>query len=648
MREPSGVMATSRSLPLSNAVGPDAVIVERTTEGGAGRVSSQTLPAARSALRSRAAAVAIARRRSGQPPAGYTFPPLPGFIAISPNGRHLAFVAVKDGRSQLFVRDLEKVVPRLLPGTEGAWQPAWSPDSRFVAFIDPPSGGRLKKIDIVGGSPLTIADWYSVTAWSPHGVILLTGRDGHLYRIPESGGQPIALVEPDPGRQETVIHRPIFLPDGRRFIFQAEGQNLSKNALFMASIDGGPRTHLLDGLTKFAYADGYLLYHREGTLMAQPFDHKEARLIGEAIPGAENLFTGERGFAAFTIADNGTLAYRADSESAAATLTWFDQQGNRVGTVAGPGADQNPQLSRDGRWLAVCRKGGGQHDIWIVDLQRNVPVRLTTDPAVDDFPVWSDDGKHVIFASSRKGVFDLYRRAADGSGADEMLFESAENKRPTDVSPDGRLLLFTARNDVWGLPLTGERTPFPILASPGSNEDNAVFRPDGQWIAYQSGDTGAPDIYLQPFLATGERIRMSTASATFPKWTAGRKTDPLQRPGCPHGRRCDRPAPPGGATVAVPLVRLDRVLGGRSRWTTVPARGVDRPGRRGADYRDPQLDGGAATQVTNHDTCDVRWCSATPAVARTGQRPPFFTVSQRPLPTPPCAGLYPRRRWRTS
>ena len=332
---------------------------------------------------------------------------------------------------------------------------------------------------------------------------------------------------------------------------------LSKNALFMASIDGGRRTHLLDGLSKFAYADGYLLYHREGTLMAQPFDHKEARLTGEAIPVVENLFTAEGGFAAFTIADNGTLAYRANSESAAATLTWFDQQGNRVGTVAGPGAYENPQLSRDGRWLAVCRKAGGQHDIWIVDLQRNVPVRLTTDPAVDDFPVWSDDGKHVIFASSRKGVFDLYRRAADGSGADEMLFASAENKRPTDVSPDGRLLLFTARTggmvgqlgqlDVWGLSLTGERKPFSILASPGSPEENAVFSPDGRWITYQGSDIGGAGIYIQPFPATGERIRVSTTPATFPKWTAGKQifyngqdaltvvdvTDP-RRPGAPR------------------------------------------------------------------------------------------------------------------
>ena len=460
------------------------------------------------------------------PPAGYTWPPLPGFLAMSPNGRHLAFVAVKDGRDRLFVRDLDKVAPRLLPGTEGAWQPAWSPDSRYVTFSD---GGRLKRVDIVGGNPLTIGDGSnSVTAWSRDGVILLTGRDGHLYRIPESGGQPMAVIRPDPGRQEISITRPVFLPDGRHFIFQANSQDASKNAVFLSSLDGAPRTHLIDGLSKFAYADGYLLYQRDGTLMAQPFDEKGGRIISGAVPVLENIYN-SRGFAAFSVADNGTLVYRADSASVAMTLVWFDRQGNRVGTVGGPGLYENPQLSRNGRWLAVCRKDGEQHDIWIVDMERNVPGKLTTDPGVDDFPVWSADNKYVIFASNRKGVFDLYRRAVDGSGTDELLFASAQSKRPTDVSTDGKLLLFTARTgqgggqeDVWGLPLTGERKPFFILTLSTGLDALPVFSPNRRWIAYQSNHSGAPGIYIQSFSgsATGARIRVSTAQATFPKWSA--------------------------------------------------------------------------------------------------------------------------------
>ena len=355
-------------------------------------------------------------------------------------------------------------------------------------------------------------------------MILLTGRDGRLYRVPATGGEPTVVVQLDPSRQEIGILRPRFLPDARRFIFQAISKNASKNALFMASLDGGSRTHLFDGQSTVSYIDGYLLYNRDGRLMAQRFDDRQGRLVGDAAPVVENLF-GAEGFAAYSIAGNGTLAYRADSQSVATTLVWFDRQGSRVGTVGGPALYQNPQLSPDGKSLAVCRKDGGQHDIWIVDLERNVPVKLTTDPAVDDFPVWSADSRSVIFASNRKGVFDLYRRMADGSGTDELLFDSAENKRPTDTSTDGKLLLFTARpgedtrpREVWGLPLTGERKPFPILTE--SNESNAVFSPDRRSIAYDGSDSGARAIYIQPFPVTGARVKVSTAPAAFPKWSA--------------------------------------------------------------------------------------------------------------------------------
>jgi Tol biopolymer transport system component len=385
-------------------------------------------------------------------------------------------------------------------------------------------------VDLADGTPRTITDWSSsVVAWSRDGVILLSGRDGRLYRVPDAGGQPVPVTELDRTRQEIAHSQPIFLPDGRRFIFNAQSQDASKNALFLGSLDGAARTHLLDGLTTVAYADGFLLFQREGTLLAQRFDETAGRLIGDAAPVIEGIFaanTPNSGFAAFTIARNGTLAYRGDSSSAAAALVWFDRQGNRVGTVGDPGSYENPQLSRDGRWLAVCRREGSRHDIWVVE--RNLRTRLTSDPAVDDFPVWSADDKHVIFASNRKGTYDLYRRAADGSGTDDVLLESPEGKRPTDVSPDGRLLLFTVRTrgglgalDVWGLPLVGDRKPFPIISSAEFNEWNAVFSPNGQWIAYQGNDSGAPRVYLQPFPSTGERVSVSTAPATFPKWDAG-------------------------------------------------------------------------------------------------------------------------------
>jgi serine/threonine protein kinase len=460
-----------------------------------------------------------------QPPDQHTLPPRPGFLALSPDGRHLAFVATARGQNYLFVRSLNSQHPRLLPGTEGAWQPVWSPDSRSLAFIDSWSGGRLRKVDLAGSPPLTLAEWSnSVAAWGNDGVILLTGRDGRLYRVAESGGRPVPIVELDSNRQETFIVRPSFMPDGRRFIFQGLSQDASKDAFFVGSLDGAPRTHLLNGRMKAAYSDGFLFYNDDDTLTAQPLDEQTGRLTGQAVPVIENIFAHE-GFAAFSVSGNGTLAYRADSRSSAASLTWFDRQGNRAGSIGAPGSYENPELSHDGRRLAVCQREGSQHDIWIVDLERNVSTRLTSGPAVDDFPVWSADDRHVIFASNRKGFYDLYRRAADGSGSDELLWESPEIKRPTDVSPDGKLLLFTRRTregsnslDVWALPLAGDPKPFPVISTAEFNDFNAVFSPDGRWIAYQGSESGSPQIYIQPFPATGARVRLSTTPGAFPKW----------------------------------------------------------------------------------------------------------------------------------
>jgi dipeptidyl aminopeptidase/acylaminoacyl peptidase len=322
-------------------------------------------------------------------------------------------------------------------------------------------------------------------------------------------------------RREIMLMLPTFLPDGQRFVFQAFSQDASKHAVFVGSLEGGSRSHLLDGMTNTAYADGYLLYHRDGTLMAQPFDDRTGHFAGSAVPTVENLFTGERGFAAFSVARNGTLAYRAAGHGAA-TLAWFDMQGKRVPTPGGAGPYEHPSLSPDGRKLAVCRTENGQRDIWIVDLDRGIPSRLTSSPAIDDYPVWSSDGTRVIFASDRNGPDDLYWRAADGSGGDELLFASPEIKRPTSVSTDGTLL-FTVRTgpgqnslDVWGLPLNADNKPVPVLAAREANEYNAVFSPDGHWVAYQRGEgNGRTQIYLQPFQRPAPRFGCRRTAEDF-------------------------------------------------------------------------------------------------------------------------------------
>jgi len=459
------------------------------------------------------------------PPPNHAFAPLPRSMALSPDGRHLAFVSMAAGRSQLWVRALDSVTARALDGTEGASRVGWSPDSGSIAFVDGLSSGRLKRVELAGGAPVPLVDWTTTAgAWSPTGQIVLAGRDGRLYRVPDRGGEAVTLFPLDQERRELNHRAERFLPDGRRFIFEAFSQDASKHALYLGSLDGTSRTHLLDGLSSVDYADGYLLYQRAGTLVAQLFDTTAGRLVGSATPMIENLFTAERGAAAFSVSDNGTLAYRSAGNAASATLAWFDRQGRRGAAVGGAGLYESPRLSPDGRFLAVSRKSAGQQDIWIIDLERNVSTRLTSHPGAENFPVWSPDGSRVIFTSNRSGPDDLYWRAADGSGEDTLLFASPEIKRPTDVSRDGTLL-FTVRTgpgqqtlDVWGLRLADPK-PFRVLASAGLNEWNAVFSPDGRRIAYARSEPGGPYIYLQSYPPTGPGIQVSTTTGMIARWS---------------------------------------------------------------------------------------------------------------------------------
>jgi Tol biopolymer transport system component len=459
-----------------------------------------------------------------------------GPLTLSPDGRRLAFVTGTFGKGQLWVRDLDSLTPRLLPGTEGAWHPTWSPDGRFLAFVIP--GAQYKKIDVNGGTPITIADpgftGLLSSAWSREGAILFTGAGARLFRIPESGGQPVAVTELDKSRNETSHTWPIFLPDGRRFIYAAQGSDTSKSALYLASLDSPARTHLIDGFSFVAYARGYLFFQRRGTLMAQPFDEKAGRVNGDGAPVIEGVQSDESfGDCACSVSADGTLAYITGTSLVGGNaLTWFDAHGQRAGTVGEPSVLQGFRISPDGRSLAVSLKdnstnsnNSANYDIWTIDLERNVSTRLTSDSKIDNNPIWSADGTHVIFRSDRKGQGDLYQRAAGGGGADELLFESLESKAPTSASRDGKLMLFTRnmggqkKTDIWALPLSGDRKPFPVVST-DFNESGAAFSPDGRWIAYDSSESGANQIYIQPFPPTGPRVRVSTTTGNNPAWSA--------------------------------------------------------------------------------------------------------------------------------
>ena len=455
-------------------------------------------------------------------------PPMaePFNVAISPDGRQLAFIAVgSGGRQQLWVRPLDSLQAQPLPGTEGANRsPFWSPDSRFLGFFT--ADGKLKKVEVSGGpvQTLCLCDM-GVTAggtWNQDGVIVFAGTVGGragLYRVSEAGGEPTLIAE---GRRGGW---PFFLPDGRHFLYL----DFETQGIFVRSLDSQENTRLLNAISKAAYAPpGYLLFVREGTLMAQPFDAERIELTGEAFPLVEDVATVRGGGStAFTVSTNGSLVYRSGTGSGETRLAWFDRHGQQLGALGPPGEYRNPRLSPDGKRVAVDRVVSSNKDIWLLEVEQGTASRFTFDPTDDRYPVWSPDGSRIVFDSLREGLPSLYQRVSSGTGNEELLLQSGGS--PRDWSPDGGSIIFTQVagivNDLWFLPLAGDprqavreaRKPVAFLQTQFA-ESLANLSPDGHWIAYVSNESGRFEVYVQSFPTPSGKWQVSTEGGTQPRW----------------------------------------------------------------------------------------------------------------------------------
>jgi len=456
-----------------------------------------------------------------------------GPVAISPDGRQLAFVASESGaRKQLWVRPLESLVAKPLPATADATYPFWSPDSRFLGFF---ADGKLKRIEVAGGPALSICDAPDARggSWSREGTILFepSFRDP-IHRVSANGGKSVPATKLDVSRNETTHRWPFFLPDGRHFLFfsgsHTAGAESELDAIFVGSLDGEKPKLLVNARSNAAYAAGYLLFVRQKTLLAQAFDPKSLKLKGEAFPIAENV-QDDPGFfsAVFSVSDQGTLAYQAASDSPGLSeLTWVDRTGKKLEVLGDPADYFEPRISPDGRRVAVAVEDPG--DIWIYDLARRVRTRLTFAESDDFAPTWSPDGARVAFSSQRTGSGDIYAKAASGTGADELLASSKIFKVPNSWSPDGRYLAYIAfqgapgsKADLWLLSLPdGKASP---LLQTQFDELQAVFSPDGRWLAYASNESGRFEIYVQPFPGPGGKWQISTSGGVQPRWARGGK-----------------------------------------------------------------------------------------------------------------------------
>jgi len=445
-------------------------------------------------------------------PTGATVAPFP---AISPDGRHVAFLAqaANDPVQRLFIRSMDELEARPLRGTEGAAQPFWSPDSRYVGFF---AEDKLKKIDIVGGPPQTLCNAASPEGgtWSRDGVVLFTADQAKgLYRVSEAGGEPSLVIAPNSVRQENSYRWPWFLPDGRRFLFQQE------TSVFLGSLDSSETRRLVPSDSKAIYASGYLLFVRETALMAQRFDAGRGEVTGDAFPVVVSVRTGINGRAAFSASETGALVYRTGESAIQRRLTWVDRNGKVLEAVAESGNFLNLALSPDGHRLAVRRvESPAESDIWLLDLVRGTFSRFTFGAGVDEHPVWSPDGKSIAFAHYDAGSsrYTVLRKLASGTGAEETLATVGAGL-PHSWSPDGRVLTFAQDSDLWVLPLDGDRKPVAFVRS---SSDQSVERisPDGHWIAYHSNESGTTQVYVQSFPMGQGKWQISTNAGSYSLW----------------------------------------------------------------------------------------------------------------------------------
>jgi Tol biopolymer transport system component len=485
-----------------------------------------------------AAAIAIfalyPSRNSGKPAVArfFVFPPDKGAFSagspavtatigsISPDGTKLVFSAVDSaGKVQLWLRPIESLNAQPIAGTESAYLPFWSPDSRWVAFF---AEGRLRKIDITGGPPQTLcnAPQGRGGAWSREDVILFAPNNlTSLFRVPASGGEPVAVTKLAASQMSHQF--PSFLPDGHRFVFfvQATGNN---DGIYAGSLDSSESTRLITADRGGLYASpGYLLFVREGTLLAQVLGTSSLHLEGDPFPVAEkvgNDFTSTPGF---SVSDNGVLSYRMGPGVQGLQMGWYDRGGKVIETVGAPGNYRGIDLSPDDKRIAVHRHDGTGGDVWLVEPAPGPTSRFTFDTSQENSsPVWSPDGGRIAFASVRKGKWGIYLKPTNQTGQEELVLEGDSPTIPVSWSPDARSIVYVTQNqsrDMFIVPINGEKKPVPIAPSQ-FDESHGQVSPDGKWFAYQSSETGQMEIYVRPFPNGDGKWQISAGGGYWPRW----------------------------------------------------------------------------------------------------------------------------------
>ena len=448
---------------------------------------------------------------------------------LSPDGNLLAFAARgADGKQLLWVRSLDGTTEGSLAGTEGATFPFWSSDSRSLGFF---ANGKLNRVDTAGGPPTVICEALSGRggAWGKDGTILFGFLSGPIFRVPASGGKPQPVTKV--GESQFSNRWPQFLPDGRHFLFFGQFMAAANSAVYVGSMDGGEPKLVFQNESNAIYTPpGYLLFVRQGTLLAQRFNANTLKLEGDAVPISRQGGTDSalrRGN--FSVSENGILIYAAGTLGEAGLL-WFDRSGKQLAEAGTTDIYGFPRISPDGRKLAVPRvSGASSSSIWIFDLDRGTSSRLTFSPGRNDHPGWSADGKSIAFtfASTQDKVRHIYQQPANGTAAATPVEAGDTDAALPSWSADGRYVVFQKRPsqghspwEIWAQPLFGDRKAFPVVQNSQFLEGNPALSPDGKWLVHESDESGRIEVYLTPFPRGEAKWQVSEGGGDCPRWRA--------------------------------------------------------------------------------------------------------------------------------
>jgi serine/threonine protein kinase/Tol biopolymer transport system component len=454
-----------------------------------------------------------------------------GHLALSPDGTKLAFVAADStGKQALWVRSLALMSATVLAGTERSSYPFWSPDSRSLGFF---ADGKLKRIDVAGGPPLTICDAPSGRGgcWNEAGLILFApGSSDPIHRVNTGGGKAEPVTALDTTRGETSHRWPCFLPDQNHFLYTSQagtGRVGAQEAIHVASLDGPERSLLLYASSNAVYANDYLLYVREQSLVAQPFNSGAREMRGDAFPVSDLVqFNQARSRGIFSASSNGMLVYQAGSNEDA-RMVWVDRRGAVIAPIVGRAPSYFSRVSPDGARIVFDDYDAESRntDLWLHEVKRNVTTRFTFHVSDDLVPVWTPDGQSVLFSSNRNGAYEVFIKSASGADEEKLLLSDGKNELyPTGVTRSGRFVVLShrlpnARWDLYYADLQGEKKPIPFLVTE-FNEWLGVFSPDGRWVAYQSDESGKFEVYVRPFPGGGGKWQISTGGGQTPIWSA--------------------------------------------------------------------------------------------------------------------------------